>query len=236
MSLRIATRVLAGLGMVALAAGPAKAATIFINAGFGGTAPTASAADNGTTTNTNGAAITNDSNAAIGSISVSGSIGGWTIDVVSGVSNSPDSTPFALDLTVQAQCKAGACPELEVAFSDSGFAGAAGGFTQEYSGSVTGGDSSVGTEQVAESGANFEGVVGPFFGTGAFSGSGSGTIGVTGPYTLTLLDAFIDPNQGTNVLYSTDGSITSVPEPTSLFLMGTGLFGLATFGRKLFSR
>lgn len=232
MRLKVLSQVLVGLGMVALVAAPAKAAAILFT-DFAGA--TATVPDNGTTTNAGGALIGNDTNPATGAISVSGSIGGWTIDVVSGVSNSPDSTPFALDLSVQAQCKAGDCAELGVELEDSGFAGTASGFTQQYSGSVTGGDASVGTEQEG-AGPGGSGIDGPFFGTGTFAGSESFSATATGPYTVVLFDLYIDPNEGTNVLYSTDGSITAVPEPASLFLMGTGLIGLATFGRKLFAR
>jgi len=66
--------------------------------------------------------------------------------------------------------------------------------------------------------------VGPFSASGGF-GTSAGGPGIVGPYSLTIEEIFND--NGGSVSFSADANITAtVPEPSSLALLGAGLLML----------
>jgi hypothetical protein len=74
------------------------------------------------------------------------------------------------------------------------------------------------------------GTLGPF-GAGAFSGETSGSVSATGPFSLTLKADITHARAGST---SFDLALAPVPvsEPSSVLLLGSGLLGLAFWGRK----
>jgi hypothetical protein len=165
---------------------------------------------------------------------VVGSINGWTVNVTSGTSTSPAGTPL-LDLAAFVSCSTG-CAPLTIDFSDVGFTAAASGFTASFAPIMTG--DAIASETAYDDPSNTLfgqaqtiGTVGPFTSNNSSTVIGGGPVG-PGPYSTTLAVTFTDHSGP--VTFSTDSNISTVPEPASLFLMGSGLFGLATFGRKKF--
>jgi hypothetical protein len=65
---------------------------------------------------------------------------------------------------------------------------------------------------------------------GAFAATGVGSIGASGPFSLTE-EITITHNPGRHDS-SFDAVITPVPEPGSLMLLGAGFFGLAIYGKR----
>jgi len=169
---------------------------------------------------------------------------GWDIEFTAGVSTSPNTEIPALDLTsLTATCggldvKTCAANPLEIWYSDTGFTTAVNGLTTFYSATVEGGGS---TSQIAYGDPTDTifgttvtiGTVGPLASPG-----GSGTATLTGsygpsPYSLSLEQVFTDTGKGA-VTFSVDGSLSDVPEPTSIVLFGTILsLGGFAFRRKL---
>ena len=118
-----------------------------------------------------------DLNPTAGTDTISGTINGWTISIISGTTHSPNLTPFGLDISsLTAVCNGGLCPGinnvLHVIYSDINFNVPipAGGFATSYS------DTQSGVGSTSES-AYFDngnglfaettliGTVGPFTGT-----------------------------------------------------------------------
>jgi hypothetical protein len=183
--------------------------------------------------------ISGDINVAAGTDTISGTINGWTLNIVSGTSHSAGLVPFGIDLTsLTASCTvSGGCTglnDLHVIYSDINFnvPVAAGGFLTSYS------DTQNGTGTTTESAyfdnsntlfaeASLIGTVGPFSGTNHGSAVGGGPAGPN--YSLTLDNTF---SGGDTTSFSTAGSIAAVPEPASLTLVGFGLIGLAGMLRR----
>jgi len=78
------------------------------------------------------------------------------------------------------------------------------------------------------------GTLGPVSG-GAFSSSTSGSGSATGDYSLTLVASITHPEgKFSSTSFDANLSAVPVPEPSSLLLLGSGLVGLAFWGRKRF--
>ena len=172
--------------------------------------------------------ITNDLNPANGTTTVSGTIGGWSISVSSGTSFSPSrrarwARSDFIDGRLQRHLR---WHQLHALFSDINFSPANPSFITQYSTTMTVTSGTASTSESAYfSNANtlftestLIGTVGPFNATG--SGSATGGIGSVAPYSLTLDQVF---NSGGSAIFSSDGSVASVPEPGAVMLFGTVL-------------
>lgn len=197
-------------------------------------------------TGTGCAGLTGDKSTLAGTLSIAGSINGWTITVVSGVSKSPVLTPQALNVSSftascnSAQgCASGAAGELEVKFSDIDFDVpiGVGGFQTNYSGTITGGGVTSTSETAYFDNSNTLfaetnqiGSDGPFS-TSSFSGTAYGGPAAAIPlYSMTLDQIFIADSDGSS--FSVDGNIkaaaanngnASVPEPGAVVLFASVL-------------
>lgn len=172
-----------------------------------------------------------------GSVSFSSAnFGGWDLTVVAGASNSPSITPFGIDIAnLSSGCVGGGtCASLTIELSDINFNVASPTLMNNYSATDSG---TASTSQTAWWGANtyFDtthslGTVGPFDGAGTFAGSSSGAGPGAGsiPYSLTIEQVFAGCTGAGCVSYSSDGSITGVPEPGSIALLGGALLFCAS--------
>ena len=161
------------------------------------------------------------------------SLGGWKISVTSGTSNSPSDVPFGLDLSsLTATCSVGgACAggSLDVQYSDINFSPSNPAFLTQYSATLNGTGSTSERAYFSNSNTQFAettliGLVGPF--TATNHGSATGGVGSVAPYSLTLDQVFTD--SGSAVSFSVDGSVSSVPEPGAVILLGTVLLFCAS--------
>jgi hypothetical protein len=201
---------------------------------------TAIITDNGTCSGTACVSLSGDINPTAGTDSITGSINGWALNIISGSSNSPDLIPFGIDITsLTATCapsKPCSAAPLHVIYSDTGFnvPVLAGGFLTTYSNTQSGSGSTDESAYFANTNTLFNeassiGTVGPFTGSNTDSANG-GTMAAGPTYSLTL-DQIFKAN-GSAVSFSADGDITAVPEPGSIALVGTGLIGLAGLLRR----
>ena len=180
----------------------------------------------------------------VGTVIYSGTVNGWTVNVVTGVSYSPSVNPIAMDLGVIASCASGNCvtQDLFVAVQDTAFTQSANSFNTFFSATITGaGTASQKAYDFATAGPTGN----PFSAapTGAFATLGpigapggsaiaSGGGPKSGTYALTLFQQFHGAGN-----FSSDGNITAVPEPGGVLLLGTGLLAAgAGLRRKLQSR
>jgi hypothetical protein len=201
---------------------------------------TAIITDNGACSGTACGSLSGDINPTAGTDSITGSINGWALNIISGSSNSPDLIPFGIDITsLTATCapsKPCSTDALHVIYSDTGFnvPVLAGGFVTTYSNTQSGSGSTSESAYFDNTNTLFNeassiGTVGPFTGSGVGSASG-GTLAAGPTYSLTLDQMFAA--NGSAVSFSADGDITAVPEPASLTMVGTGLIGLAGLLRR----
>ena len=174
-----------------------------------------------------------DLNALAGVITFSGTIGNWTINVSTG-QTSPFLPGPQMDLnTVNTSTQGGGTMTIKFTNYDlsdplgTSFLLGAGGTTEgtvNVNAYFDASNAQFGTGTLLAS-------IGPFSG-GAFSGSAfSGVISAGGNYSLTEIIT-IDHAAGDRVLTSLDASLAPVPEPGTMLLLGSGLVGLAGFGRK----
>ena len=166
-------------------------------------------------------------------------INGWKVSGTLGITSSPDGDP-ELDLSSLAATCGGAqtltcsTDSITVLYSDINFNTIATRFTNQYSGTINGSGGSTtqrvyfDTNNIIFSMANPIGAVGSF--TSTFDGFVDSEERA-GPshYSLTLEQTF-SPS-GDAITFSVDGSVSAVPEPLSVTLFGTLLFGLAAAGR-----
>jgi hypothetical protein len=187
--------------------------------------------DNGSCVNVTGTPCTSlsgDTTAAAGTDTISGSINGWTLNIISGTSHSPTFLGFGIDVTsLTASCSSGTCVgtnALHVIFSDINFTIPilAGGFNTTFSANVTGAGTASESAFVdntntlfGEPGTGLIATVGPITAPGGISTKSGGPAGVPN-YALTLDQVF----SGAGSTFSTDSNVTNVPEPASVVLLG----------------
>ena len=162
----------------------------------------------------------------------SGAVGGWTINLTTGLSGGPGSSIMDLS-SIDAVSAPGAMP-LSIELSDNGFTTPVVAWDLLSSGHLVSGSGTATYSAYTDSNSLFGtttliGTLGPFS-TAYATGETFGVAPATNPYSLT--EVVVLTSSSSNTEWSTDSSIAPAPEPTSLALMGSGLIGLAGLLRR----
>lgn len=176
----------------------------------------------------------NDLNNLEGAVVYNGTLGDFLVNVTTGLTKPIIGSSDLPKLDLNSVNVSGGAGTLVISWTDTDFT-----LPDIYPGFLTElGGTTDGTVEVKayldESNNPFgEGILlsdlGPF-GSGAFSGSDSVVIDPDEPFSLTIVATIIHTGAGQSTSF--DASVSPVPEPATMLLVGTGLIGLAGLGRK----
>lgn len=175
-----------------------------------------------------GATTTPDGGLLPDVISFNGGVGSFTVNVTTGVSEGQIGTG-RLDLN--SVDISGAAGTLRIKLTDTGYSSAFPAYTADFGGTT---DGTVNLDFLHDP-TNVEFGGSSFFnpaaaGPGAFSGTGGGPVAAGTPYSLTIVADITHPG-GFNIT-SFDALVTPVPIPPAVYLLGSGLIGLAGIARR----
>jgi len=178
-----------------------------------------------------------DVNPNAGVITVVGGVGNWNINVSTGTGSPAFPDQGHLDLNTLSINSTGS-GTLDILLTQTGLT-QPNAFSMSFGGTISGSPGStttfaawrdLGNNPFTLGGANLLGSLGPFSG-GAFSGSLVSGLDASGTYSLTERIRIVATGP---TAMSGDAELlpSAVPEPGTLTMLGTGLFGLARMARR----